>query len=293
MAGNSLHIIIIAGLLGGLPAHAKRIDCKTIIEQMSRTSKKFAPRIKNSPPSDTLRLRLSEGDSREFYRSAFLAFTKDFSVSEVLELANWVADSRRLSKSDYSRLTDIRRRAKTLRFMYVAFSQDHSPPNLLNRFIILMGKLKDALKLGDKIQRKKAAGKLADFLVDYNTADLLSPIYRLSPIRQHEFTIWRNAQLVELKNLLKHKHMTAKSFHDIRKRFHHQVELIGCYHRFRPRAEDESLLKLVSKINNSLENIHDAMMKATFQGNITYNKTKIRFPEELRKMLRDLVNSFG
>lgn len=197
-----------------------------------------------------------------------------------------------LSQQGRRRFKLIRARYKHLRFALVLYGATHRAPPLFRATVAVMGHLQDAFK-----NRHRSA------VVGYGMALrlLLSwPIWKLvqrevDRVRLDDadgFVRFRAAELLRLKQGLRHDRVTAHTFHAMRKIVSRQVSFYDTMRSLEPDEHSYRMSRFLSAINGLMGSLHDDLVEGAVAGLHDYHCDTFALPQDIRCRLRTLTDAY-
>ncbi len=139
-------------------------------------------------------------------------FLKKFDQEQLVKVLQQIQKKDELTPKQFRKLKRIRLRAQRLRAVYEFFDERHHTPELFDRFVVLYGKLKDALSA--EADARPQAANLLGFLKTNHVASLLEDF---QPARLQSLTQYAEARFEKLNKWADKNKLPVKKYHKLRK----------------------------------------------------------------------------
>lgn len=179
-----------------------------------------------------------------------------------------------------------RKKAATLRSVLQIFSKKHELPEDFGAFVRDLGKINDLLAAEKFDEAQPLAKKVLQEEKQVDFDGLLKQTTLASPKSTLKY-------LEEIKNeaagIMKNKKVTIEEFHEVRKilkefLYFYQIKAQSSVDAAADPSVQQSVIYLFD-LNEQLGELNDDLTAEVLNGQANKNKTKIRFPEDARKLI--------
>ncbi len=213
-------------------------------------------------------LDLLDGDMSFIFNICVSRFEKSFSLEKLVEfkeLLSKLVSGKYASTDDFRKLLQMRRHAQRLRAAYFMFDISHSIPRDLNKLVVKLGKLKDAVIAKAKVEEQaRKTNKFIDKLLGDNLEHIIKLDFKkdfisTSTVELHAFLKSRLEQAIDVieKGGEAQVRLTYSDYHSLRKTIRNFYWLIQFV---RNEFEIKGLLELKDRLketNRSMGSVCD------------------------------------
>jgi CHAD domain-containing protein len=199
---------------------------------------------------------------------------------------------REVPSQTIKRLAKMRKAFKILRFVYEAFDVHHKIPKDMNRLIVKMGHMGDALKDHAPGVARGIATAMRPELEKNRLTEIFGSLEGFEPETEEGFWAWENSARATLRNAISAKDISAEELHDVRKTLGRYLNVLNAQHVYDPAEASENMVRFTNKIYGDIGDFHDKLeadkvdeLKKAMQESekLTQNLSD----EERRKISRD------
>lgn len=231
-------------------------------------------------------LKANKSQSAELYDIALARFQSHFNQPTLQVQLNKLASGQAtISKKLASQLKVTRLSANILRSTFIMVDKSHTKPAALHRYVVLAGRLNDAISSGNK----KAVPELAaSVLKAMNQPAMQKEISGFKPASAKSVNGYLQASLRQVEKGLAAKTVSAPVFHQMRKDITYVQSLFNRGRSLEigaPKKMDAKTQKLwnrLERIRNNMGGIHDKLAADKSHGKIDYDKTQVKIPKAIR-----------
>jgi CHAD domain-containing protein len=162
-------------------------------------------------------------------------------------------------------LAQIRKGLKTLRFAYEAFDVHHEIPESLNRLIIKLGHLDDALKSHSPRVAQEEAKTIKAALKKKNLKESFESAKSFEPETEEGFWRWEKSARATITNALNAGDVSAVEFHDVRKTLGRYFTVLNAQQVYQPVENGDGVIRFTNKLYQDLGDFHDKMEAAKME----------------------------
>ncbi len=225
---------------------------------------------------------VTKDDSKKMFEIAkhywLGSFDQVEAIATLKKIENSLSDRNSISFEDWAYLKTLRKRAMLIRYLYLALDVNHKSPPAIDKFIVWMGKMNDAIANGSFDVALDYRKKLISHL-KVTQLDLKNDSFNPAPLESNR-TFLKNLVFELKQNVAKETH-TVFEFHSIRKRVRLVQAVLRLAQAVEPSAEMSEIIKRIHKINERTGKIHDSIVSQALLS-VTKNRDEnVKLPPEL------------
>jgi hypothetical protein len=237
---------------------------------------------------DPILLDCSDDEIRRCYALCLQFWKIGVHRGELRRLATVLLKDGDLSQEDRATYKHIRAAYKQLRFALTLYGERHAPPRLFARTVLIMGRLQDAFRFGDRREVTRNA-RILRLLASWPAWRLvLRSVETLHLASAARFLAYRQAEFRTVRATLQHELLTGDEFHDMRKIISREVSFHDTLRSIQHRDDNRRLSRYLSAINGLMGRRHDEMVALSISGERHYD-TPAALDPDLRRRLEDLI----
>jgi hypothetical protein len=184
-------------------------------------------------------------------------------------------------------LKRTRKYGQLIRSAFQVFSEDHKIPKKLDLFVVDLGRLNDYIegKVTRKISQETEVVK-----TDLVAIDGMNWIDKFSPAKKSSIQDFIGGKMDDLRDTLENKKFTAHEFHEIRLMLKNLMNLYFFRAAFDEGEDSKRIYQFVLQLNQEMGEIHDDLVLKDNQGEIDYDRYKLKLPQSIRKKILALLD---
>ncbi len=209
--------------------------------------------------------------------------------ADFLQVVQKAKDKGKMKKKRLQELLEDRERLKALRFLCEAICTEGTIPKNLDRLIVRMGRLKDAVKFGDESEIEQTAKKFLKVLNKKYLASVDKEIKGLEPMTPEQLQKRISQISKSMRMSLSENKLTEVDYHELRKNVGRLQAIVMMNAIISNRVADKNSHDIFRQVFEAMGQRHNKLVKADLQGE---DVGKIKVKDYEREQIEELLQYF-
>lgn len=242
---------------------------------------------------DQIHLDYTQAQLIECFQICHQVWDEGFIPKEFDGMIKKLYQQRSFNKDDQLVYKHVRAKFKQLRFAFANFDERHEYSRMFDGITILMGRLQDAFKNGQRHLVGRYAILLRLFLTKLPTALLHWEMKKIKPSSVAGFQQYIGKEIDFIRSNLHKTEITGKAFHKIRKIISRQASFYVALTVLYPSQYHSDVFRYLSTINGMMGRLNDDLVEKELNGTQDYHTDFFTIPDEIKQYLQVVVDKYA
>ena len=229
----------------------------------------------------------------ECFQICHQVWVEGFDPKNFDEMIKKLYHERNFTKEEQLTYKHVRAKFKQLRFAFANFDERHEYPRVFDSITVLMGRLQDAFKNGQRSLIARYAIFLRLLLTKLPTALLHWEMKKIKPSSVAGFQRYIGKEIDFIRNNLHKSEITGKAFHRIRKIISRQASFYVALTVLYPSQYHSDVFRYLSTINGMMGRLNDDLVEKELNGTQDYHTDFFTIPDEIKQYLQVVVDKYA